>query len=97
MMATGKATAAAYEWLYQEFTDDVGDTWLCACFVRDSPPEEALRRIDVVAGSPLEGEGFGVAAYRTDGGTVLIEYGWGGVVYNGAGRLRPARRPPRSA
>ncbi|YCK33862.1 DUF6461 domain-containing protein [Actinomadura sp. ATCC 39365] len=83
-MVTGKATAAAYEWLYQEFTDGVGDTWLCACFVQDVPPDEALRRINVVAGSPLEGEGFGVAAYRARGGTVLIEYGWGAIVYDSA-------------
>jgi hypothetical protein len=86
-MAMVKATAATYEWLYQEFTDGVGDTWLCACFVQDVPPDEALRRINVVAGSPLEGEGFGVAAYRAKGGTVLIEYGWGAIVYDGAGLL----------
>ncbi|MFG2075110.1 DUF6461 domain-containing protein [Nonomuraea maritima] len=79
------ATAATYEWLYREFTDGVGDTWLCVCFVRDVPPDEALRRMNVVPGSPLEGEGFGVAAYRATGGTVLVEYGWGAVVHDSAG------------
>ncbi|MEV4567282.1 hypothetical protein AB0K12_26255 [Nonomuraea sp. NPDC049419] len=83
----GKAAAGTYEWLYQEFTDDVGETWLCACFVQRVSPDEALRRIGVVPGSPLEGEGFGVAAYRAEGGTVLIEYGWGAVVYHRAGVL----------
>ncbi|MEU4331312.1 DUF6461 domain-containing protein [Nonomuraea dietziae] len=82
-----KANAATYEWLYQEFTDGTDETWLCACFVRDVAPNEALRRIDVVPGSPLIGEGFGVAALPAKGGTVLIEYGWGGVVYSRAGLL----------
>ncbi|GAA1745293.1 hypothetical protein GCM10009734_60270 [Nonomuraea bangladeshensis] len=84
-MVMVKATAATYEWLHQEFTDGVGDTWLCVCFVQDVPPDEALRRIGVVAGGPLEG--FGVAAYRARGGTVLVEYGWGAIVYNNAGLL----------
>lgn len=82
-----KATAAAYEWLYQEFADGVGDTWLCACFVRDVSPDVALRRIDVVPGSPLEGDGFGVAACRAEGGTVLVEHGWGAIVHDRAGLL----------
>ncbi|MED7929157.1 DUF6461 domain-containing protein [Nonomuraea sp. LP-02] len=86
-MVMVKATAATYEWLHQEFTDDVGDTWLCVCFVQDVPPDEALRRIDVVPGSPLGGEGFGVAAYRAKGGTVLVEYGWGAIVHDSAGLL----------
>ncbi|MGA5764060.1 DUF6461 domain-containing protein [Nonomuraea bangladeshensis] len=84
-MVMVKATAATYEWLHQEFTDGVGDTWLCVCFVQDVSPDEALRRIGVVAGSPLEG--FGVAAYRARGGTVLVEYGWGAIVHNNAGLL----------
>ncbi|GAA4915837.1 hypothetical protein HD597_010836 [Nonomuraea thailandensis] len=82
-----KAMAATYEWLYQEFTDGVGDAWLCAAFVRDVLPGDALRRIDVVPGSPMEGEGFGVAAYRAKGGTALVEYGWGGVLRDQAGLL----------
>ncbi|GAA2686301.1 DUF6461 domain-containing protein [Nonomuraea recticatena] len=77
-----KATAATYEWLYQEFTDGVGETWLCVSFVRDLSPEEALQRINVIPGSPLVGEGFGVAACSARGGTVLIEQGWGGIVHN---------------
>jgi hypothetical protein len=82
-----KVLAATYKWLYQEFTDSVGDTWLCVGFVRDVLPGDALRRIDVVPGSPLDGEGFGVAAYRAEGGTVLVEYGWGGVLRCGADLL----------
>ncbi|GAA3309954.1 hypothetical protein GCM10020219_014630 [Nonomuraea dietziae] len=74
--------AATYEWLYQEFTDGVGETWLCVSFVQDMSPEEALRRIGVIPGSPLVGDGFGVAACRTRGGTVLIEDGWAGIVYD---------------
>lgn len=77
----GNATAATYEWLCQEFSDDVGETWLFAGFVRNLSPENALRRIGVTPG-PLGESGFGVMAYAADGGTVLIEYGWAGVVYN---------------
>ncbi|MFI6484899.1 DUF6461 domain-containing protein [Nonomuraea sp. NPDC050663] len=82
-----KANAATYEWLYQEFTDDMDDTWLCACFVQGVPPDECLRRINVVPGSPLIGDGLGVAAVPARGGTVLVECGWGGVVYSQAGLL----------
>ncbi|MEU8152001.1 DUF6461 domain-containing protein [Nonomuraea sp. NPDC048901] len=68
------ATAGDCEWLYQEFTDDAGDTWLCISFVRGLLPREVLRRIDVIPGTVGE---FGVEAYAADGGTVLIDYGWG--------------------
>lgn len=79
-------TAASYEWLYQEFTDGAGDTWLYAGFVRGLAPADALRRIGVTPG-PQDGAGFGVAAYGTGTGTVLIECGWGGIVYHQAGAL----------
>ncbi len=72
------ATAATYEWLYQEFTTDA--TWLCLSFVRDISPEEALRRINVAPGTS-DDSGFGIEAYAARGGTALIEYGWGGIVY----------------
>ena len=75
------ATAAAYKWLCQEFSDGVGEIWLFAGFVRDLSPEQALQRIGVTLG-PLEDSGFGVAAYAADGGTALIEYGWAGIIYN---------------
>ncbi|MEU4541667.1 DUF6461 domain-containing protein [Streptosporangium sp. NPDC023825] len=75
------ATAAAYEWLCQEFSDGVGEIWLFAGFVRDLSPEKALQRIGVIPG-PLGESGFGVAAYAADGGTALIEYGWAGIIYN---------------
>ncbi|GAA2846434.1 hypothetical protein GCM10010517_03120 [Streptosporangium fragile] len=68
------ATAGEYEWLYQEFTDGAGDTWLCISFVQGILPREVLRRIDVVPGTVGD---FGVEAYTADGGTVLIDYGWG--------------------
>ncbi|MFC4062348.1 DUF6461 domain-containing protein [Planomonospora corallina] len=68
------ATAGEYEWLHQEFTDGVGDTWLCVSFVQGLPPREVLRRIDVVPGTVGD---FGVEAYAAGGGTVLIDYGWG--------------------
>ncbi|MET9248107.1 DUF6461 domain-containing protein [Nonomuraea sp. NPDC003709] len=68
------ATVEEYAWLYQEFTDDAGDTWLCISFVQSLLPREVLRRIDVVPGTIGE---FGVEAYAADGGTVLIDYGWG--------------------
>jgi hypothetical protein len=68
------ATAGEYEWLHQELSDDVGDTWLCVSFVKAIPPREVLRRIDVVPGTMGD---FGVVAYAADGGTVLIDYGWG--------------------
>ncbi|MFI6814484.1 DUF6461 domain-containing protein [Nonomuraea sp. NPDC050328] len=72
------ATAAPYEWLYQEFTTDT--TWLCVSFVRDLSPEAALQRISVTPGT-LDDSGFGIGAYAARGGTALIEYGWGGIVY----------------
>lgn len=74
-------TAATYEWLCEEFTDGADETWLCAGFVRELPPQEALRRIHVTPGS-LSGSGQGVAAYAAGGGTVLIEYGWARTVYD---------------
>ncbi|WP_449064272.1 DUF6461 domain-containing protein [Planomonospora algeriensis] len=77
----GSATAATYEWLCEEFSDDTGETWLCAGFVRDLSPREALRRIHVTPGS-LSESGQGVAAYAADGGTVLIEYGRPRTVYD---------------
>ncbi|WP_169953043.1 DUF6461 domain-containing protein [Microbispora sp. H11081] len=80
------ATAETYEWLYREFTDDTHDTWLFATFVRDLSPQEALRRIGVAPG-PLGDSGFGIAAYAADGGIVLIECGWAGIVYDMAGPL----------
>ncbi len=73
-MSMSGAAAGEYEWLYQEFTDGVGDTWLCAGFVQGLPPREVLHRIDVVPGTVGD---FGVEAYAADGGTVLIDYGWG--------------------
>ncbi|MGN9837721.1 DUF6461 domain-containing protein [Nonomuraea sp. H19] len=73
MLVSG-ATAEEYEWLYQEFTDGVGDTWLCVSFLRGLSPQEVLRRIDVVPGTVGD---FGVEAYNADGGTVLVDYGWG--------------------
>ncbi|WP_084962917.1 DUF6461 domain-containing protein [Thermoactinospora rubra] len=76
------ATAATYEWLRGEFSD-AEETWLCAGFVRDLSPREALRRIHVTPGS-LSESGQGVAAYAADGGTVLIEYGWARTVYDKA-------------
>ncbi|GAA0826562.1 DUF6461 domain-containing protein [Streptosporangium amethystogenes subsp. fukuiense] len=79
------ATAATYEWLYREFTDDADETWLYATFVQGLSPQEALRRIGVAPG-PLD-SGFGVAAYAARGGTVLIECGWAGVIYDMAGPL----------
>jgi hypothetical protein len=80
-MMMSSATAATYEWLCQEFSDDVGEIWLFAGFVRDLSPERALQRIGVTPG-PLGESGFGVAAYAADGGTALIEYGWAGIIYN---------------
>ncbi|MBG0819625.1 hypothetical protein HS048_02510 [Planomonospora sp. ID91781] len=80
------ATAATYEWLYREFTYGVDETWLYATFVQGLSPQEALRRIGVAPG-PLEDSGFGVAAYAARGGTVLIECGWAGIIYDMAGRL----------
>ncbi|SDM40022.1 hypothetical protein SAMN05421874_1742 [Nonomuraea maritima] len=56
-------TAATYEWLYREFTDDTDATWLYTCFIRDLSPEVALQRIGVPPG-PLGESGFGVAAYK---------------------------------
>ncbi|MEU6744204.1 DUF6461 domain-containing protein [Streptosporangium sandarakinum] len=75
------ATAAAYKWLCEEFSDGLGEIWLFAGFVRDLSPEHALQRIGVIPG-PLGESGFGVAAYAADGGTVLIEYGWAGIIYD---------------
>ncbi|MDP9848302.1 DUF6461 domain-containing protein [Streptosporangium lutulentum] len=80
------ATAAAYEWLYREFTDGDDSTWLYAGFVQSVSPEEALRRINVTPGTPCE-SGFGVAAYAARGGTVLIEHGWAGIVFHRVGLL----------
>ncbi|GGL34345.1 DUF6461 domain-containing protein [Planomonospora parontospora] len=77
----GSATATTYEWLCEEFTDGTDETWLCAGFVRDLSPREALRRIHVAPGS-LSDSGQGVAAYAASGGTVLIEYGWARTVYD---------------
>ncbi|MEQ4718982.1 DUF6461 domain-containing protein [Nonomuraea sp. B19D2] len=77
------ATAAEYEWLHQEFTDGAGDIWLCISFVQGLLPREVLRRIDVIPGTVGE---FGVEAYAADGGTALIDYGWGTSV-NAAPRL----------
>ncbi|GII05788.1 DUF6461 domain-containing protein [Planobispora takensis] len=77
----GGATAATYEWLCEEFSDDTDETWLCAGFVRDLSPREALQRIRVTPGS-LSESGQGVAAYAASGGTVLIEYGWARTVYD---------------
>jgi hypothetical protein len=77
------ATAATYEWLCEEFTDDAEETWLCVCFVQGLSPQEAMRRIGVAAG-PLGESGFGVAAYEADGGTVLVEHGWARTVYDKA-------------
>ncbi|MGW0066527.1 DUF6461 domain-containing protein [Streptosporangium sandarakinum] len=74
-------TAAAYKWLCREFSDDLGEIWLFAGFVRDLSPEHALQRIGVIPGS-LGESGFGVAAYAADGGTALIEYGWAGIIYD---------------
>ncbi|MEV4242516.1 DUF6461 domain-containing protein [Streptosporangium canum] len=79
-------TAATYEWLYREFTDDTDATWLYACFIRGLSPEVALQRIGVAPG-PLGESGFGVAAYRADGGAVLIECGWAGIIYDRADLL----------
>ncbi|MBG0814196.1 DUF6461 domain-containing protein [Planomonospora sp. ID82291] len=79
----GSATAATYEWLCAEFTDGADETWLCAGFVRDLSPREALRRIHVTPGS-LGESGQGVAAYAAGGGTVLIEYGSPRTVYDKA-------------
>lgn len=79
----GGATAATYEWLCEKFSDDTDETWLCAAFVRDLSPREALRRIHVTPGS-LSESGQGVAAYAASGGTVLIEYGWARTVYDKA-------------
>ncbi|MGW7478663.1 DUF6461 domain-containing protein [Nonomuraea muscovyensis] len=76
----GGATAATYAWLCEEFTDGTDETWLCAGFVRDLSPREALRRIHVTPGSPSE-SGQGIAAYAADGGAVLIEYGLAESVY----------------
>ncbi|MEU8377626.1 hypothetical protein [Streptosporangium sp. NPDC048865] len=39
---SGGATAATYEWLYREFTDDEESTWLYAGFVQGVSPGEAL-------------------------------------------------------
>ncbi len=76
------ATAATYEWLYQEYTAD--ETWLCAAFVKNVRPEEALRRIGVTP-SPFTGDyGFGVTAFAATGGTALVEVGWGEIVYHRA-------------
>ncbi|NUT39579.1 MAG: hypothetical protein HOV86_06275 [Thermoactinospora sp.] len=75
------ATAATYEWLRQGFTDGVGDTWLCLAFVRDVTPEGALRRIGVTPGTSGD-SGFGIAAHRARGGTVLAEHGWGEIAYD---------------
>ncbi|NRQ30876.1 hypothetical protein HII36_03355 [Nonomuraea sp. NN258] len=80
------ATATTYEWLYREFTDDADDTWLYVGFVRGLSPEDALRRLGITPG-PLGESGFGVAAYGTDAGTVLIEVGWAGIVHDQADRL----------
>ncbi|MFD1938289.1 MULTISPECIES: DUF6461 domain-containing protein [Nonomuraea] len=80
------ATAATYAWLYREFTDDADDTWLYASFIRDLSPEDALQRIDIAPG-PLGESGFGVSAIGADGGTVLIECGWAGIVYDKANLL----------
>ncbi|MFI0417947.1 DUF6461 domain-containing protein [Spongiactinospora sp. 9N601] len=80
------ATPATYAWLYEEFTDDVGETWLCTTFVRDITPREALRRIDVAPG-PLGDSESGVAAYAAHGGTVLIDHGWSEIVYLKADEL----------
>ncbi|MER6004195.1 DUF6461 domain-containing protein [Nonomuraea angiospora] len=68
------ATVEEYAWLYQEFTDAADDTWLCISFVQGLLPRAVLHRIDVVPGTIGE---FGVEAYAADGGTVLIDYGWG--------------------
>ncbi|WP_152990474.1 DUF6461 domain-containing protein [Sphaerimonospora mesophila] len=80
------ATAETYEWLYREFTDDAHETWLFATFVRNLSPQEALRRIGVTPG-PLGESGFGIAACAAEGGTVLIECGWAGIIYDMAGPL----------
>ncbi|MEU8039082.1 DUF6461 domain-containing protein [Streptosporangium sp. NPDC049078] len=80
------ATAATYEWLYREFTDDEDSTWLYAGFVQSMSPEEALQRINVTPGTPCE-SGFGVAAYAARGGTVLIEHGWAGIIFHKVGLL----------
>ncbi|MGV9325559.1 DUF6461 domain-containing protein [Streptosporangium sandarakinum] len=82
----GDVTAATYEWLYREFTDDADATWLYACFIRDLSPEVALQRIGVTPG-PLGESGFGVAAYKGGGGAVLIECGWAGIIHDRADLL----------
>ncbi|MFD8564559.1 DUF6461 domain-containing protein [Streptosporangium canum] len=80
------AMAATYEWLYREFTDDADGTWLYATFIRDLSPQDAMRRIGVTPG-PLGASGFGVAACEARGGTVLVECGWAGIIYDMAGPL----------
>lgn len=70
------AMAASYGWLREEFTDDMGETWLSAGFVRDVSPGEALRRMGVTPCSVAELSVCGVAAYAADGGTFLVESGW---------------------
>ncbi|WP_162641232.1 DUF6461 domain-containing protein [Streptosporangium sp. 'caverna'] len=69
----GGATAADYAWLSERWTDGVGTTVLCINFVRDLSPADALRRIKVTPGTLGE---FSVAAYATQGGTVLADTGW---------------------
>ncbi|MGW0810185.1 DUF6461 domain-containing protein [Nonomuraea sp. NPDC002799] len=78
------ATAATYEWLYREYTDGMDETWLCACFVREVSPREALRRLGVTPGPITGAYGFGIAAWAARGGAVLVETGWGGVAFENA-------------
>ncbi|WP_431919614.1 DUF6461 domain-containing protein [Nonomuraea jabiensis] len=64
--------AATYDWLREEFTDDMGETWLSAGFVRDVSPGEALRRMGVTPCSVAELSICGVAAftYCVDGRSI---------------------------
>ncbi|MED7928691.1 DUF6461 domain-containing protein [Nonomuraea sp. LP-02] len=77
------ATVTTYEWLYDEFTDGLGEPWLHAGFVHGLHPEDAMQRIGITPG-PLDEAGSGVTAYAAHGGTVLLERCGEGIVYGNA-------------